>query len=305
MKPDDRPRATPIARLRTSLRRLSGLATGMVLLVDGSATAAQQAAPDTASTPDRGPCATAPIVDAQELAPIIERIIVPAKGFSLAGIAPALMAKFSVLQAAQAKHQARDWPNLCRYREQNAAVLRGGVRPDVVFLGDSITEFWGYAQPDLFGDRLVDRGISGQTTPQILLRFYADVVALHPRAVHIMAGTNDIAGNTGPTSNDAIFDNIRAMVDIAAVNHIKVVLASITPAADGPARPAARIRALNARLRELARQRGAIFVDYYPVLSDGQNGIKPALANDGLHPNRDGYAVMRPLTERALAEALR
>jgi len=305
VKPDDRPRATPIARLRTSLRRLSGLATGMVLLVDGSATAAQQAVPDTASTPDQGPCATAPIVDAQELAPIIERIIVPAKGFSLAGIAPALMAKFGTLQAAQAKHQARDWPNLCRYREQNAAVRRGGVRPDVVFLGDSITEFWGYAQPDLFGDRLVDRGISGQTTPQILLRFYADVVALHPRAVHIMAGTNDIAGNTGPTSNDAIFDNIRAMVDIAGVNHIKVVLASITPAADGPARPAARIRALNARLRELARQRGAIFVDYYPALSDGQNGIKPALANDGLHPNRDGYAVMRPLTERALAEALR
>lgn len=285
------------------LRRLAGLATSLALLSGGSASAAQPARPTQPVADDA--CADAPVVDEQGLAPIVERLVAPAKGFSLAGIAPAVMAKFGAWQAAQAKHEKQDWPNLCRYRDQNATILRGGAHPDVVFLGDSITEFWRFAQPDMFGDRIVDRGISGQTTPQILLRFYADVVALHPRVVHIMAGTNDIAGNTGPTTDDQIFDNIRAMVDIAGVNHIKVVLASITPATNGPARPAARILALNARLRELARQRGAIYVDYHAALGDGRDGIKATLANDGLHPNRDGYAVMRPLSEQALAEALR
>ena len=305
MNIDDRSRGGKTAGTRGVLRRMAGLATGMVLLVHGSASAAQQAARGSARAVADDACADAPVIDEQGLAPIIERFVVPAKGFSLTGIAPAVMAKFSAWQAAQAKHEKQDWPNLCRYRDQNATILRAGVHPDVVFLGDSITEFWRFAQPDLFGDKLVDRGISGQTTPQILLRFYADVVALHPRVVHIMAGTNDIAGNTGPTTDDQIFDNIRAMIDIAGVNHIKVVLASITPATNGPARPAARILALNARLRELARQRGAIYVDYHAALSDGRDGISAALANDGLHPNRDGYAVMRPLTERALAEALR
>ena len=258
MKTDNRRIAAVMARLRVPLRRLGALATGMLLLLDGSATAAPQSPPEAAHA-----------------------------------------------RPGEACGGSQDWSYLCRYREQNAAILRSGVRPQVVFLGDSITEFWRLAQPDLFGEKIVDRGISGQTTPQILLRFYADVVALHPRVVHIMAGTNDIAGNTGPTTDDQIFDNIRAMIDIAGVNHIKVVLASITPATNGPARPAARILALNARLRELARQRGAIYVDYHAALSDGRDGISAALANDGLHPNRDGYAVMRPLTERALAEALR
>lgn len=259
MKTDNRPTAAAVARLRTPLRRLAGLATGLLLLLDGSAAAAQQATPDAARTRPGQPCGG-----------------------------------------------SQDWPYLCRYRDENAAIQRSGVRPQVVFLGDSITEFWRQAQPDMFGDKVVDRGISGQTTPQILLRFYADVVALHPRAVHIMAGTNDIAGNTGPTSDDQIFDNIRAMLDIAAANHIKVVLASITPAAAGDAaHPASRILALNARLRQLARERGAIFVDYHTPMSDERGGIRPALANDGLHPNREGYAAMRPLAERALAQALR
>ena len=304
MVPENRPLATPTARLRTSLHRLAGLATGIVLLLDGSATAAQQA-PAATSAPGDDACANAPVIDEQEMAPVLDRILVPGKTFDLAGLAPALMVKFGALQAAIAKHKLTDWADLCHYRDKNAAILRGGVHPQVVFLGDSITEFWRLAQPDLFSDKVVDRGISGQTTPQILLRFYADVVALHPRVVHIMAGTNDIAGNTGPTTDDQIFDNIRAMIDIAGVNRIKVVLGSITPAANTPARPAARILALNARLHQLATQRGAIFVDYYTPLSDGRSGIKATLANDGLHPNRDGYAVMRPLTERALAEALR
>lgn len=259
MKPDNRPTAIAIGRLRGPLHRLAALATGVLLLLDGSAAAAQQAPPDAPHARPGEPCGG-----------------------------------------------SQDWPYLCRYRDQNAAILRSGVRPQVVFLGDSITEYWRLAQPDLFGDKIVDRGISGQTTPQILLRFYADVVALHPRVVHIMAGTNDIAGNTGPMSDDQIFDNIRAMLDIAAANHIKVVLASITPAAAGDANhPAARILAINARLRQLAAHRGAIFVDYHTPMSDERHGISRGLADDGLHPNRDGYAVMRPLAERALAEALR
>jgi lysophospholipase L1-like esterase len=293
------------AAARALLRRLAGMAGGIALLSGEAAGGAGQAIGGAASGPSDDACATAPAIDEQDVAPIIARFIVPAKGFDLSGIAPAVMARFGALQAAQAKHQTRDWPDLCRYRDQNAAILRGGKHPRVVFLGDSITEFWRFAQPDLFDGMVVDRGISGQTTPQILLRFYADVVALRPRVVHIMAGTNDIAGNTGPASDDQIIDNIRAMVDIAAVNRIRVVLGSITPAAANSGdRPAGRIRALNARLRELARQRGAIFVDYYAALSDGRDGIRPALANDMLHPNRDGYAVMRPLTERALAAAL-
>lgn len=300
MKPDERSCARTTVR-RSLLRRLAGLASGAVLLLDGSSTTAQRSL----SAADGGACADAPATDQQGLAQLIERIIVPGKSGDLAGLAPTMKAKLGAWQAAQAKRRTRDWPDLCRYRDENAAIVHSGKRPDVVFLGDSITEFWRFAQPDLFGGKVVDRGISGQTTPQILLRFYADVVALHPRAVHIMAGTNDIAGNTGPASDDQIFDNIRAMLDIAGVNNIRVVLASITPATNGPARPASRILALNARLRALAVQRGAIYVDYHAALSDGHDGMRAALANDGLHPNRDGYAVMRPLTERALAEALR
>jgi len=269
-----------IAGLRGALNRLARLATGIVLLFDAPAAAAPQPLADPAPGAIE-PCAPIPIVarpDAPATAP---------------GAPPAM-------------RRPRDFPNLCRYRDDNAAILRAGRHAKVVFLGDSITEFWQSAQPDLFDDKVVDRGISGQTTPQMLLRFYADVVALHPRVVHIMAGTNDIAGNTGPMTDDQIFDNIRAMLDIAAVNHIRVVLGSITPAtANSRNRPPARILALNARLRELARQRGAIFVDYYTPLSDGRNNIRAAFTHDGLHPNRDGYAVMRPLTERALAQALR
>ncbi|TVV76778.1 hypothetical protein FOY91_03405 [Sphingomonas solaris] len=208
------------------------------------------------------------------------------------------------VQKNAAARRARDWPDLCRYRAENAAVLAGGVQPDAIFLGDSITEYWAFAQPDFFGPTRLDRGISGQTTSQILLRVYPDVVALRPRVVHILAGTNDVAGNTGPVPDEVIVDNIRAMIDIAKANGIKVVLAGITPV-DTKDRPAKRIAALNVRLRALAAQAGAIYLDYHPALAIAGGAIAPSLANDGLHPNRSGYALMRPLAEQALTHAMR
>jgi lysophospholipase L1-like esterase len=176
-------------------------------------------------------------------------------------------------------------------------------------LGDSITEFWRVADPIFFHEKTLDRGISGQTSSQITLRFYTDVVQLHPLAVHLLVGTNDVAQNTGPISDEDFLSNIRTMVDLAQINHIKVVLASIAPAKTFPWRPnisspADRITRLNAQLRLLAKERKLMFVDYYSILTDGQGGLRDALSNDGVHPNRDGYALMRPVAEKAIAAAL-
>jgi lysophospholipase L1-like esterase len=201
-----------------------------------------------------------------------------------------------------------DWSGLCRYREENAA-QRAKAVPRVVFLGDSITENWRYADAGLFSDQIIDRGISGQTSSQILLRFYPDVVALRPSVVHVMAGTNDILQNTGPISDDDIVNNISAMIDIAQANQIRVVLASIPPISvrtwQPDLRPAARLRRLNERLRALANARGAVFVDYGPLLKGSDDGLRVDLGNDGVHPNRAGYAVMQPAANRAIAQALR
>lgn len=269
---------------------------------------AQQAATTVPASPAKAIdalCAAAPSAD-ELLDTFLEKILAPGKPFSLEGIPPAMLVKMGAFQAAAAKQQVHDWPNLCKYRAENAAVLKRGVRPQVIFLGDSITEFWKLADPGLFSDTVLDRGISGQTTPQILLRFYPDVIALHPRVVHILAGTNDIAASTGPETDDTIVANIRAMLDLARATGIKVVLASITPtSAANRERPGARIAALNVRLRALAAERGAVFVDYYAKLTKESGILDPALANDGLHPNRAGYAVMRPLTDAALARARR
>ena len=169
--------------------------------------------------------------------------------------------------------------------------------------------FWKLYDPGFFSGGEVDRGISGQTTPQMLVRFYQDVVRLRPRVVHIMAGTNDVAANTGPTSDDEFKNNITAMVDLAKANGIKVVLASIPPAAKFSWRPelkpAGKIRELNAWLRTFAASRGAIYVDYYAVLSVADGGFKPAFTSDGVHPATAGYAVMKAQAQRALLQAER
>lgn len=210
--------------------------------------------------------------------------------------------------AADAAQQAQlnyDWVNLCRYRAANAALPTDPQR--VVFIGNSITEYWRIADPGLFAGHNVDRGISGQTTPQTLVRFMADVVALKPAVVHIWTGTNDIAGNGGPTTLQTIEDNIRAMVAIARANHIAVVLATVSPAKDFGWRPgldpAPQIVALNRWLGAFAADNGCAFADYFTALSDGAGGMQPRYSHDGVHPNRLGYAAIRPIAERAIADA--
>ena len=205
-----------------------------------------------------------------------------------------------------AEDLARDFPDLCRYKSDNEAVLKD-AHPTVVFVGDSITEGWGVGDPSLFTQGVLDRGISGQTSPQMLVRFYQDVVALHPQVVHIMAGTNDVAGNTGPSSPDDFKNNIRAMVDLATANRIRVVLASILPAERFSWRPeiqpVEQIRQLNAWLRQFAGEHKLIYADYYSALTTSSGAFRPELSNDGVHPNLDGYAAMRPIADAALRKA--
>lgn len=200
-----------------------------------------------------------------------------------------------------------DFGGLCRYREANAK-LPAGTAQRVVFMGDSITEAWAVLDPARFTHDVIDRGISGQTTPQMLLRFREDVIDLHPAVVHILAGTNDVAGNTGPTTLQAIENNIQSMVELARAHHIRVILASITPAARYPWRPEIQpvdaIRTLNDWIKTYAKQNGLVYVDYFSALDDGHRGFIAKLAIDGVHPNAAGYAVMDKLANRAIAQAL-
>ena len=218
-------------------------------------------------------------------------------------VEPETRVYFSALDEAH----KQDWPNLCRFQAENAAIPHG-AHIQAVFLGDSITENWIAADPALFSDRILNRGISGQTTPQMLLRFYADVIALHPRVVHILAGANDLAGNTGPSSAQQYKDNIMAMCDLASANGVRVVLASLLPAERFPwrpeVRPVAQIDELNRWLRRYAAQRKFVYVDYYAVLAGPGGAMRAGLSHDGVHPHRAGYVLMRPLTQRGLAAAL-
>lgn len=179
----------------------------------------------------------------------------------------------------------------------------------MVFIGDSITEGWARHDPALFTARRVGRGISGQTSPQIVLRFSQDVLALRPRVVHILIGANDIAGNTGPTDALAYQDNIRVMVALARAHNIGVILGSILPADHFYWRPgltpASQIRSMNVWLRDFARAERIVFADYYSALATAEGALNPAITNDGAHPEASGYAIMRPIAERAIAQALR
>lgn len=210
----------------------------------------------------------------------------------------------------QADQRATDWPNLCRYRDENAALKAQSERPAVIFLGDSITEGWINADPAFFArNHFVDRGISGQSSAQMIARFQADVVSLRPQVVHIMAGTNDIGGATGPITEEEFVGNISAMIDMAQMNRITVVLASIPPMSRLLPRPDFDVRPvvlqLNRRLKALAAERSVAFVDYYAPLAEADGAFDPRFANDGVHPTRAGYAVMAPLAERVLSAALK
>lgn len=214
---------------------------------------------------------------------------------------------FKKFMAAMVERQAKDWPFLCRYRAANAELLARGTRPDMVLMGDSITENWVAAQPELFAHGFVGRGISGQSSPQMLARFYADVVALHPRFVHIMAGTNDIGGATGPSLEQDYLNNINAMIDIAQANGITVILAEIPPITRILPRPAfdprPNVRRINVGLRDIAERRKLVLVDYFSPLADATGAFDRRFANEGVHPNRDGYAIMRPLLLKAYVAA--
>jgi lysophospholipase L1-like esterase len=202
-----------------------------------------------------------------------------------------------------------DWAYLARYRGANQA-LSGKPDPRrVVFMGDSITEGWA-KESFIDGNRhFVGRGISGQTTTQMLVRFRSDVIALKPAVVHIMAGTNDIAENNGPESEDEMFGAIVSMIELARANRIKVVLASVPPAKDFPwhqgLNPAPKIRSLNAWLKDYAASHGLVYADYWSALATSEGGMKPQYAEDGVHPTPAGYAAMRPIAEAAIAKALR
>jgi lysophospholipase L1-like esterase len=210
------------------------------------------------------------------------------------------------------QRKAEDWPNLARYHAENEALPTPAAgQQRVVFYGDSITDAWGRSEKaGVFfpGKPYVNRGISGQTTPQMLVRFQQDVVHLKPAAVVILAGTNDIAGNTGPTTNQMIEDNFASMAAVAKRNGIKVVLASTTPAFNYPWKPGVepveRIRALNKWLKEFCSQEDCIYLDYYSSMADERGAMRPGLAIDGVHPTAQGYAIMAPLAERAIQEAL-
>ena len=213
--------------------------------------------------------------------------------------------------AAQSPEDERlhsDWPYLARYRDQNLQLKSSGVRIDAVFMGDSITEGWLQKAPAFFIPGRLCRGIGGQTTPQMLLRFRQDVIDLQPRVVHIMAGTNDIAGNTGPSTLKMIQDNFMGMTEIAMANKVHLIFASIPPASDYPWRPGldtvTPIAALNAWMMAQARRLQATYADYFAVMADGKGGMLDGLSSDHVHPTEAGYAAMRPVAEAALVRAL-
>jgi len=204
-----------------------------------------------------------------------------------------------------------DWPWLGRFKEADVklgAPAAGEKR--VVFMGDSITEGWHFSEAGgVFADKpYVNRGISGQTSPQMVLRFRQDVIKLQPKVLVIFSGTNDIAGNTGPMTLEQTEDNLATMADLATANGIKVVLCSVLPAFDFPWKPgltpAPKVVALNAWMKAYAAEKGYVYVDYHTAMKDERDGLPAALSGDGVHPLPAGYAVMAPLVEAGIEKAL-
>ena len=204
----------------------------------------------------------------------------------------------------------QDWPDLNRYRAYNAKLgLPAANESRIVFMGNSITEGWSNILPEYFsGKSYVNRGISGQTTPQMLVRFRADVIDLQPKAVVILAGTNDIAGNTGPATIKMIADNIISMAELARENNILVVISSVLPVYDYSWKPGlepvAKISRLNEIIKNYAIKHGHTYLDYYAAMVDDKKGLKEEYTYDGVHPNKAGYGVMATLAEQAIANTL-
>jgi lysophospholipase L1-like esterase len=205
---------------------------------------------------------------------------------------------------------AQDWANFERFKKANAKLEMPNKGEDrIVFMGNSITEGWGRDSSSFFFTKsYINRGISGQTTPQMLVRFRADVIDLKPSVVVILAGINDIAGNTGPSTIKMIVDNIKSMAELAKANGIKVVLSSVLPAFDFPWKPgmnpAENVVKLNSLIKEYANQNNIIYLDYFSNMVDDQNGLQAVYTYDGVHPNAAGYKLMEPLAEKAIKKAL-
>ena len=193
---------------------------------------------------------------------------------------------------------AQDWANVARFKAENELVIENKVPVKMVFMGNSITEGWKLFDPNFFNSTdYVNRGIGGQTTPQMLIRFKQDVLDLKPKGVVILAGTNDIAGNTGPMSIQEIYNQIESMAGLAALNKIEVFLCSVLPVYDYPwkpgLKPAPKIVALNEMLKTLAGEKNYLYIDYFSEMSDDKNGLKASLGADGVHPNEKGYEIMK------------
>lgn len=204
-----------------------------------------------------------------------------------------------------------DWPNFARYREANEKLGQPSANEKrVVFMGNSITDGWIRSSPEFFaGKSFIDRGISGQTTPQMLVRFRADVINLKPKVVLILGGTNDIAGNTGPSTLEMIEDNLASMAELGKANGIKVILCSILPVYDYPWKPglepADKIITVNNWIKEYAAKNGCEYLDYFSSLVDDRKGMQSAYSGDGVHPNKAGYKVMELLAGEAIKKALK
>ena len=222
-----------------------------------------------------------------------------------------LVALCSAATIVAAQQPTQDWPNLQRYRAANDSLKPPAAgEKRVVFMGNSITDSWAKFFPQMFpGKPYIGRGISGQITPQMLVRFRQDVIALKPAVVVILAGTNDIAGNTGPSSLEMIEDNLMSMTELAKANGIRVVLSSVLPAFDYPWKrglePAQKIVALNSWIKSYAARVGAEYLDYHSSMADERQGLRADLTNDGVHPTEPGYRIMALLAEQAIAKALR
>lgn len=202
-----------------------------------------------------------------------------------------------------------DWANLRKYQDENSQLPPPQAGENrVVFMGNSITEFWKANNPDYFTRNYVNRGISGQTTPQMLIRFRQDVINLKPAVVVIMAGINDIAQNTGPIKLEDTFGNIVSMIQLARAANIKVIVSSVLPANHFPWRPAItpteKVILLDKMLKDYADANHLVYLDYYSEMVDDQKGLPKKFSEDGVHPNLEGYKVMEPLADKAISEAL-
>jgi lysophospholipase L1-like esterase len=228
-------------------------------------------------------------------------------GLFLSFISPSLIAQKDSMK--NVLNETNDWPNLRRYRSENAKLKPEKNR--VVFMGNSITDGWINVSPDFFKGHpsYLDRGIGGQTTPQMLIRFRQDVIDLKPRVVLILAGINDIAGNTGPSTLGMIENNLASMAQLAKANGIKVILCSVLPAYDIPWRagiePIQKIIDLNKWIKDFSVKNHFIYLDYYSAMVDERKGLPAKYSKDGVHPTAAGYAVMEPLAIKAINEALK